>query len=149
MPRARPCVGAEASQVDGQVTAGLGAVDQHQCAGGMRDVGEVGHRLDRTGQVAGVLAHDRARVSLPDNSLDLLGDDGAGRVSIDEHDLYAELREVEEGPGDGVMLHRAGDDPVARRQESAQHQVHRLGAARREEQFMGVGYPEERGDITS
>ena len=91
-----------------------------------------------------------ARVSAwRDDGLDLLGADRAGRVGVDEHDLDAELREVEERPRDGVVLHRARDDPVARREQPAQHQVHRLGASRREEQVMSVGNAEKRGDVAS
>ena len=93
MPGARPRVGAERAEVDGEVPAGLRAVDEHERTGLVRDVGDVGDGLDRAGDVAGVLADDRARRGLGDERLDRRRRSTKPVVvGLGEHDLDAALR---------------------------------------------------------
>ena len=72
----------------------------------VRDVGEVGDGLDRAGDVAGVLADDRARGGLGEQRLDRVEIDEAGVVGLGEHDLDAAGGEHVERAGDGVVLGR-------------------------------------------
>ena len=123
--------------------AGLGAVDEHERAVLVRDVRDVGDVLDRAGDVAGVLADDRARRGLGDKRLDRFGVDEAGLVGLGEYDLDAARGEHVERAGDGVVLGGAGDHAIARLDQAEQHEVHRLGAARLEEQVLRVGHAEK------
>jgi len=115
----------------------------------VRDVGEVRDRLDRAGHIAGVLAYDGACRRLGDGRLDLIGVDQPGFVRIDDHNGDPARSQSVQGTGDGVVLHAAGDHPVAGADQPEQDEVHGLRTPRLEAEVARVGDAEKRRDLAS
>ena len=141
-------VGAERGDVDRQVRDGLRAVDQHERAGGVRELGDLGDRVDRAEHVGDVADREQLRPAREQVAERLhveqarVGDRHVGQLRALLGAQQLPRHEV------GVVLHLRDDHEVAGADVGAApavgDEVDRLGRVAREDRLAGRGAGERR-----
>ena len=135
--------------VDHFVWCGLGAIDQTQGAGVVRDPGDLPDRVHHPERIGHVGDADELR-ALADQTPVVLHAQAAviGHVHVAEHDTASSRQQL---PGDDVrvVLHDRKHDLVALRELRApagRDEVDRLGGSAREDQLGGIGRADVAGN---
>ena len=124
--------------VDRHVAERLGRVDQEQRVGLAHDAADFVDRLNRAGDVRGMIHGDEPRVR-PDGGADVVGRDVALAVARHVRDLdVGVFAQSSQRPQHGVVVADGRDDMVARADDAANRQVEHVGAVEAEDDVRRI-----------